>query len=128
MISAPHDEHETFWRAAAEGQLLLGRCIDTGQPFFYPREHSPFTGGPADTITASGRGTVYAHSIAYRAKEPYCIAYIQLEEGPILMSNILAGDLAGLEAICMGDPVRVAFEADATGRISPFFRCLTTAS
>ncbi|MBA3066918.1 MAG: hypothetical protein FP825_00360 [Hyphomonas sp.] len=126
MSAAPHDEQEKFWQAAAGGQLMLGRCIDTGKPFFYPRDHSPFTGGPADTITASGRGTVYAHSVAYRAKEPYCIAYVQLEEGPIVMSNILADDLSGLEAIRIGDSVTLVFEADASGRMTPFFRRLTT--
>ena len=127
MNTASHDEHEAFWQEAAASRLLLGRCIDTGKAFFYPRDHSPFTGGRTDTITASGRGMVYTHSIAYRAKEPYCIAYIQLEEGPILMSNILDNDLAGLEAIRIGDPVMVVFEPDASGRISPFFRRLKAA-
>lgn len=122
MSSMPDDDHTGFWQAAAEGRLLLGRCRDTGKAFFYPRGHSPFTGGPADTVAASGRGTIYTHSIAYRAGEPFCIAYVQLEEGPIIMSNILASDLAALEAIQVADAVHVVFEPDANGRITPFFR------
>ena len=44
-LPAPEVTPETqrFWEAAAEGKLLLKRCLDTGQCFYYPRALSPFT-------------------------------------------------------------------------------------
>jgi len=45
-------EVQTFWDAAARGVLLLKRCIETGKCFHYPREFSPFTGGPTEWVEA----------------------------------------------------------------------------
>ena len=42
------DENAEYWAAAENGKLLLKRCIDTGRCFHYPREYSPFTGGPTE--------------------------------------------------------------------------------
>ena len=36
-------ENEAFWAAANEGKLMIPRCKDTGQFFWYPRNLSPFT-------------------------------------------------------------------------------------
>lgn len=117
-------EQERFWRAAAEGVLLLPRCVDTGKCFFYPRERSPFTGGETEWVEASGLGEIYSCSLSYRTEEPYCIAYVRLDEGPIMLSNILSDDLA---SVAIGQRVRVVFEKDEQGRTAPFFTPVTEA-
>lgn len=110
---------EIFWRAAEKGVLMLPRCIDTGKCFFYPRDHSPFTGGAIDWVRSAGRGEIYSCSINYRADVPYCIAYIRLDEGPIMLSNIVARDLNGID---IGQRVEVCFLTDEHGRAIPFFK------
>ena len=112
------DEGQLFWDGAARGVFMLKKCIDTGRFFHYPRERSPFTGGATEWVEASGRGEIYACSVAYRASPPYCIAYIALEEGPIVLSNVLAEDLA---AVAIGQRVEAIFIDDGQGRKTPFF-------
>jgi uncharacterized OB-fold protein len=97
--------------------LLLKRCIETGKCFHYPREFSPFTGGPTEWVEASGFGEIYSCSLAYRAKPPYCIAYVRLDEGPIVLSNLEADDLS---KVAIGQRVRVVFR-DVGNRVVPFF-------
>lgn len=107
-----------FWEAATDGKLLLKRCVDTGKCFYYPRELSPFTGGETEWVEASGRGTIYSCSVSYRAQPPYCIAYVQLDEGPLMLTNIVAEPL---EQIAIGQRVKVVFREDSNGRHLPFF-------
>ncbi len=109
---------QAYWDAAARGELLLRRCVDTGRCFHYPREHSPFTGGRTEWVPASGKGTIYSCSVSYRAKPNYCIAYIQLDEGPIMLSNVEHDDLG---SIAIGQRVRAVFRPGADGRPTPFF-------
>ena len=112
------DETQAFWDAAAHGELLLKRCLDTGKCFYYPREYSPFTGGRTEWVKAAGTGVIYSCSISYRARPNYCVAYIRLDEGPIILSNVEGDDPS---RIAIGQRVRVVFHAGAGGRRAPFF-------
>ena len=42
---------------------------------------------------ASGNGTIYTYSVMRRAPMPYAIAYVTLDEGPTMMTNIVDCDL-----------------------------------
>ena len=42
-----------------------------------------------DVEAASGRGTVYAHSTMLRVEAPYTLAYVTLDEGPTMMTNLV---------------------------------------
>ena len=110
-------ENQPFWDACARGVLLIKRCIETGKCFYYPREFSPFTGGPTEWTEASGFGEIYSCSVAHRAKPPYCIAYVCLDEGPMMLTNIEAEDLS---KIGVGQRVQVVFQ-DVGDRKAPFF-------
>lgn len=113
------NEAGPYWEAAARGVLLLKRSKRDGRWFHYPRDHSPFgDGGETEWAEASGRGEIYTCSVAYRADPPYCIAYIKLDEGPIMLSNVLHDDL---DAVQIGQRVRVCFVDDGTGRKVPMF-------
>jgi len=88
-ITSPEPNVETaaYWEAANEGRLILKRCVKTGKAFHPPRSHSPFTGlADTDWIDASGTGTLYSFSVLRRKDSEHCIAYVELTEGPIIMS------------------------------------------
>jgi len=121
-IPAPEINPETkpFWDAAAQGRLLVKKCVTCGQMHFYPRAICPFCfSDKTEWVTASGRGTVYSYSVMRRVPVPYALAYVTLEEGVSMMTNIVDGDL---DAIRIGQPVTVAFKPSEGGPPVPMFR------
>ena len=121
-IPAPETNPETkpFWEAAAQGRLLVKKCVTCGQAHFYPRAICPFCGSDkTEWVTASGRGTVYSYSVMRRVPVPYALAYVTLEEGVSMMTNIVDCDL---DAIRIGQPVTVAFKPTEGGPPVPMFR------
>jgi len=121
-IPAPEPNPETrpFWDAAREGRLLIKRCAACGRPHFYPRAICPFCASDrTEWVTASGRGTVYSYSVMRRVPAPYALAYVTLEEGPTMMTNIVDCDL---DAIRIGQRVRVVFAPTEGGPPVPMFR------
>jgi hypothetical protein len=120
-IPAPPVSAETkpFWDAAAAGRLLLKRCEACGEPHYYPRIACPFCGSARTSWQeASGRGTIYSYSVFRRAPVPYAIAYVTLEEGPTMMTNIVDSDL---DAIRIGQRVHVRFVPTDGGPPVPMF-------
>lgn len=108
-----------FWEAAANGSLLLKHCSACARAFHYPRSICPLCGSPeTEWRQASGRGVIYACSVARRADPPYCIAYVALDEGPIMLTNIVN---AGLDTIRIGQRVKVVFVRGADGKALPMF-------
>jgi len=121
-IPAPETNPETkpFWEAAAQGRLLIKKCVTCGEAHFYPRAICPFCGSDkTEWVTASGRGTVYSYSVMRRVPVPYALAYVTLEEGVSMMTNIVDCDL---DAIRIGQPVTVAFKLTEGGPPVPMFR------
>ena len=115
----PNTETQKFWDAAAEGKLLIMKCNDTGKPYFYPRARSPFTcSDNVEWVEAAGTGEVYTFSVFKRTKTPYCIAYVRLDEGVTMMSNIVDTDL---DAVHIGQKVKVVFKETADGPPVPMF-------
>ena len=53
-----------------------------------------------------------------RAAKPYVLAYVTLDEGPTMMTNIVTPDL---DAVRIGQRVRVTFEETNTGFKLPVF-------
>ena len=111
---------EAFWRAAAEGKLLIKGCRDCGQVHWYPRALCPHClSDRTEWREATGRGTIYSYSVTRRAgPAPYAIAYVTLDEGVTLLTNIVDCDL---DAIRVGDRVAVAFKATENGGAVPMF-------
>src|SRR5260221_10212645 len=110
---------QAFWDAAAAGKLLLKRCLVCGEPHHYPRALCPFCGSDrTEWRDASGRGTVYSYSVMRRVPAPYAIAYVTLEEGVTMMTNLVDCDL---DAIHIGQPVRVVWKPTDGGPPVPMF-------
>lgn len=100
-------ETKEFWDAAKGHKLLVARCPDTGKYIWFPRRVSPFTGkSNVEYVEAKGTGTVYTYSVMRRTASPYCIAYVTLDEGPTIMTNIVNADL---DTISIGMKVKVTF-------------------
>ena len=111
LVNADNREH---FEGLAAGRLLLPRCRRCGEVFWYPRHACPFCGSLEVAWTeASGRGTVYSFSVvrrgqgAYAEAGPYVLAYVELEEGPRVFTNLLVEDLG---AIQVGIPVEMVVE------------------
>ena len=118
-FAAAFPETRAFWEAAQQGMLVLPVCEDCGRAHWYPRASCPLCGGRRLRWTgASGRGTVYAFSPARRADPPYVLAYVTLDEGPTLMTNL--EDVAP-ETLRIGQRVAVRFRPAPEGRSMPFF-------
>ncbi|WP_433274282.1 Zn-ribbon domain-containing OB-fold protein [Actinosynnema sp. CS-041913] len=115
-----------FWKATAEGTLLGTRCGDCDAAIWYPRPICPFCHS-SDTRWErfSGRGVVYSYSVVRRAAgewagvTPYVLAYVELAEGPRVMTNIVDCDV---EQVRIGDAVEVVFEDTGNGSALPRFR------
>ncbi|WBV42806.1 Zn-ribbon domain-containing OB-fold protein [Pseudoroseomonas cervicalis] len=110
---------QRFWDAARQGRLLIGRNTKTGQTHYPPRPFCPFSDeGEVEWIEVSGEGTVYSFSIM-RAKTPYAIAYVELAEGPRMMTNIVGCDF---DAVKIGMKVKLAFrDTEGDGPPVPMF-------
>jgi uncharacterized protein len=117
-------ETDAFWKATAESQLLLPRCDECEAVIWYPRAFCPECGSLAISwAAASGRGTIYSFTVVhrtagdYRDAVPYVVAYVELEEGPRVLTNIVG---CQPETVYVGQPVRVVF--DDTGAGSSLYR------
>jgi uncharacterized OB-fold protein len=124
-LAAPVIEpgNEPFWNAAAEGRLLIKGCSACRQIHWYPRALCPYClSEKTEWIQASGRGTIYSYSVT-RGPDPiaYVIAYVTLDEGVTMLTNIVDCDL---DAIRIGDRVEVAFRPTEGGGAMPMFRPL----
>jgi uncharacterized OB-fold protein len=88
-VPEQNPETEQFWKATAEGRLLLLRCEDCGVVIWYPRPLCPDCGSTSVVwIEGSGLGTVYSFSVVHRSAGsyqdavPYVVAYVELPKGP----------------------------------------------
>lgn len=114
-----HPQTAPFWEAAAEGRLLLPRCADCGRSHWYPRPFCPHCHGDALAwVPASGAARVHAASLLRHKTEPYIVAYVELAEGPILLSNLLDCDFA---EVSIGQALQVVFRPAPEGRMLPMF-------
>jgi len=120
-IPAPEATPETrpFWEAATAGRLLIGTCKACGKPHYYPRALCPFCGSDAtEWVAAGGRGVVYSYSVMRRLPVPYALAYVTLDEGVTMMTNVVDCDL---DAIRIGQRVRLVFKPTEGGPPVPMF-------
>ena len=120
-------ETKPFWDATASGRLVLPRCDACGLMIWYPRTICPSCPGTSVTWTeCSGRGSVYSYTVTRRgapgrwgAAAPFVLAYVELEEGPRVLTNIVDCDP---DDVRVDLPVEVAFADTGEGNALPRFR------
>jgi uncharacterized OB-fold protein len=121
-IRAPeiNPESKPFWDAAADGRLLIKRCTACGEAHYYPRTICPFCGSP-ETVWEQSRGAGEIHIFATMRRgpgAPFTTAYVTLDEGPSMMTNIIDCDP---DALAIGARVMVRFVATDGGPPVPMF-------
>jgi uncharacterized OB-fold protein len=111
---------EPYYEAAGQGKLLLKKCAACGEVHFYPRAICPFC--LSDKVSwqeAKGTGTIYTYSVTRRGGPvPYCIAYVKLDEGVSMMTNIVDCDL---DTVRCDQKVKVVFKKSEGGVSIPMF-------
>jgi len=121
-LAAPHVDAATayFWARTQEGLLCAKRCTDCGKFHWYPRALCPFCMGETEWCGVSGQGTIYSVSVTRRAGPiPYAIAYVALDEGITMLTNIVDCDL---DALKIGQRVAVTFKPAEGGAMVPMFK------
>jgi len=115
----PNPETQAFWDAAKEGKLLIKHCRACGELHYYPRAICPFCfSDQTEWRESKGRGTIYSYSVMRRAPVPYAIAYVTLEEGPTMMTNLVDCDFDRLR---IGQSVKLVFKPTQGGPPVPMF-------
>ncbi|WP_395710201.1 Zn-ribbon domain-containing OB-fold protein [Reyranella sp.] len=118
-LTAAAPEIRPFWEAARRGKLLLAHCTACDRPHWFPRVVCPMCSSrDVDWREASGRGTVYSVSVARRASPPYALAYVTLDEGPTMLTNIVDCDIDG---VAIGQQVKVVFKGRPDALPAPMF-------
>lgn len=119
-------ESERYWAAAKEGKLLLKRCGHCGLTHYYPRALCPgCLSEQTEWFEASGRGKIYSFSVMRRVAEPYAIAYVRLDEGVTMMTQLVDCDL---NALAIDQRVEVRFRPTEGGYALPVFTPVGTSS
>lgn len=115
----PTEESLPFWQAALEDRFLVKRCLACGQVHWYPRAICPLCfSDRTEWQTGSGRGTVHAFTVMRRAPQPFAIAFVTLEEGPSMLTNLVDCDF---DRLAIGQAVRVVFKpTDGPWRLPVF--------
>ena len=109
-----------YFDAANEGKLMVGKCSGCGEYHHYPRGLCPFCfSDKVGLVQAKGTGTIYTYSVSRRAGPiVYCIAYVKLDEGVTMMTNIVDCDL---DTVKIGQKVKVVFKKSEGGTAVPMF-------
>jgi uncharacterized protein len=110
-----------YWDAAKKHELMVYHCKNCGA-FYLPATHCVHCNKPdMEWVKAKGTGTVYTFVVYHMAYHPswnkyipYNVAWVELDEGPLLMTNIVG---CKNEEIQVGMPVRVTFD-DITNEIT----------
>jgi uncharacterized OB-fold protein len=125
-LPSPNPETAEFWAATGEGRLLLKRCLSCGTVIWYPRALCPACKSTeTEWIAAAGTGSVYSFTVsrrgegAYREAAPYVLAYVELDEGPRLMTNIVG---CAVDEVSVGQRVIVVFDDTGEGSALVRFR------
>ena len=121
------EDHAEFWVATKAHELKLQKCDRCGRFWYYPGPVCHYCSSREFTWTAvSGRGTIYSYSVLERAKGnpfegdvPITIILVRLEEGPVMMSNLIDYEPGQLR---IDAPVTVDYE-DVDDQVTlPVFR------
>jgi uncharacterized OB-fold protein len=128
MAPTPSVETSEYWAATAEGKLLLKRCDACSTVIWYPRGICPDCHSTETSwFEASGQGEIYTWTLnrkgdgPWKEVAPYVIAYVQLDEGPRVMTNIVDADP---ESLSIGQRVTAVWDDTGQGNALLRFRPL----
>ena len=116
------EESRPWWEALKRHELYLQKCRDCGALRYYPRALCPeCLSARTEWMRSRGIGKVYTFTITYqnaapgfREALPYVLAYVELDEGLKLLTNIVD---CRPEEVRIGMPVAMVFD-DVTPEVT----------
>ena len=111
-----------FWAHCRQHELWLQCCLDCGKYRFYPTASCPFCASEdTEWRRVSGRGSIYTFTVTnqnqapgFRESLPYVMAYVDLDEGLKMLTNIVD---CPPDQVKIGMPVEVVYE-DVTPEVT----------
>jgi uncharacterized OB-fold protein len=115
-------DNQEFWVSCREHRMRLQKCRNCGYWRYYPGLVCHRCGSlEADWEPVSGLGTIYTFSVVHRPPSaafaddvPYVYAIVELDEGPMLPTNIVNIEP---DRVKIGSRVRVTYQ-DVTPEIT----------
>ncbi|MBV1906976.1 MAG: Zn-ribbon domain-containing OB-fold protein [Pseudomonadales bacterium] len=104
-----------FWTATKQNEFRYQQCDSCATVIFYPRRHcTGCTSGKLQWKVSAGKGTVYTYSVVrqsyhpfFRTVAPYTVAWIDLDEGPRILSNVIG---ISADEVSIGLRVQIEWE------------------
>jgi uncharacterized OB-fold protein len=110
--AVPNPEIMPHLEGLERGELVLPRCDACGFVIWFPRAFCPECGSTSVTWSVfDDRGTVYSFSVVrkglgdYAESAPYLVAYVELECGPRVLTNIVGA----VDDVVIGTAVRAVY-------------------
>lgn len=112
-------EAQPFWDAAAQNKLVMQHCKDCGAWVWTPRPLCNECGSEhVEWTPMSGKGEIYSFTVirqvvgraaskAFEPDIPYVVAWVDLDEGPRMITNIVG---CAADQVTLGMKVSVVFE------------------
>jgi uncharacterized OB-fold protein len=125
----PEPDSQPFWEATKEKKLIYQTCDSCHKIIFYPRAHCPSCGSLENSWNESkGDGILYTYSVVMQSRHPafkdlgaYAIAYVDLDEGFRIMTNIINVD-DPVNDLEIGMKVKLSWQDQGEGEIAlPMF-------
>ncbi|MBO0692338.1 MAG: OB-fold domain-containing protein [Acidimicrobiaceae bacterium] len=128
LLPAVTDANRPFWDGLREGELRLQSCTACGTRRYPESYVCPKCLSPDSTWQAtSGRGRLWSWIVMHQRyfpasafELPYNVAFVQLEEGPHLMSSLIEIP----DGLRIDEPVEAVFVPVAGDRVIHKFRVL----
>ncbi|HEY5476221.1 MAG TPA: Zn-ribbon domain-containing OB-fold protein [Tepidiformaceae bacterium] len=125
----PEPDTQPFYDATKAHRLTYQTCKSCGAVVFFPRAHCPACGSRELAWQDSkGLGTIYTFSVvrlnrhpAFAPLGPYAIAYVDLDEGFRILTNIVGVNDPTMD-IAVGQRVQVEWQDQESGIALPLFR------
>jgi uncharacterized OB-fold protein len=112
-------ETRPYWDAADQGRLVVPFCTACEEFFWYPRGFCPrCAGSTVEYRDATGGGVIYSYTIVDNAfgpwaeRLPFVVAWVTLDEGVTVATNIVEADESDL---AVGASVSAVFETTDEG-------------
>ncbi len=120
------EESRGYWEACARGELYVQQCGDCRLLRHYPRALCPdCLSSEVQWQRCTGKGRVYTFTVVhqnqssgFREMVPYVLAYVELDEGVRMLTNIVE---CKADSVKIGMPVVVRFNDFGGGVSLPHF-------
>lgn len=111
-------ETQPFWEAATENRFMILRCLHCDSLHFAWNDACPTCHSSKSTwVAATGKGKLYSYVIAHQrfhesnGSVSPIIGIIELDEGPLVMSEMTDIESSSVQALKIGTPAEIVFSS-----------------